>query len=273
VKKILLIGSTGFVGKKLRLELSKKYNLICPLKKRGFDVTKKKKLKKYLNEKIDIVVNLSGQEISNKKKMKDIIYKGNKNILELSNSLKKNITLIYISSSLIYGGSRYIKKENSKKNPYNIYAKSKLHVEKQYLKTKKNYLILRFSNIYGEKSKKGIISLILKSIKNKNLFKFDNIKTFKNFIYVNDVVKTIRVLINKNVKNKIINIGNENIRFKELANMLQKITKNNFEFSNKNLNINLTLSQKIDTSLIKSIINQNSFQNLEKYLKNEIRNR
>ena len=61
MKKILLIGSTGFVGKKLRLEISKKYTLICPLKKRGFDVTKKKKLKKYLNEKIDIVVNLSGQ--------------------------------------------------------------------------------------------------------------------------------------------------------------------------------------------------------------------
>ena len=80
----------------------------------------------------------------------------------------------------------------------------------------------------------------------------------------------------KNIDNcagEIINIGNENIRFKELANMLQKITKNNFEFSNKNLNINLTLSQKIDTSLIKSIINQNSFQNLEKYLKNEIKNR
>ena len=55
--------------------------------------------------------------------------------------------------------------------------------------------------------------------------------------------------------------------------MLQKSTKNNIEFYNKNLNINLTLYQKIDTSLSKSIINQNSFQNLEKYLKNENRNR
>ena len=39
MKKILLIGSTGFIGKKLKIKLSKNFKLICPTKKQDFDIT------------------------------------------------------------------------------------------------------------------------------------------------------------------------------------------------------------------------------------------
>ena len=273
MKKILLIGSTGLIGKKLKSKLSKNFVLICPTKKNKFDVTKKIKLNKYLNEKIDIVINLSGQRNSNQKKMKETIYRGNLNILNLSKKIKKEILLIYISSSLVYGNSKIKKKETSKKIPIYDYEKIKYQIEKKYLKISKNFLILRLCNIYGSNSSKGIINLILKSIKQKNTFQIDNDKTFKNFIHIDDVVNIIYYLIKNNIKNKVLNIGNENICFKDLIKIINKITKNSFKFINKNKNINLTLTQKIDTNLIKKIMNKYNFQKIEKYLKNEIKNR
>ena len=125
MKKILLIGSTGYLGKKLKLKLSKNNILVCPSRKKGFDIRKKSELKKYLNNKIDIVINLSGQQSENQRNMTDVIRMGNKNIIELSSRIKKNIKLIYISTSLVYGTSNKIFKENSKIKPINKYEKNK----------------------------------------------------------------------------------------------------------------------------------------------------
>ena len=75
MKKILLIGSTGFIGRKLKKQFLGKYNLVCPTRKKGFDITKKKNLKEYLNETVDLVINLSGQQNQNKTKMVNTIYK------------------------------------------------------------------------------------------------------------------------------------------------------------------------------------------------------
>ena len=272
MKKILLIGSTGLIGKELKFRLSKNFILICPTKKNKFDITKKNKLNKYLDKNVDIVINLSGQINNNQNKMMETIYKGNLNILDLSKKINKKLLLIYISSSLVYGNSQFIKKEKSKINPVNYYEKAKYQIEKKYLETNKDFLILRLCNIYGSESRKGIIYFILKAIKQKKIFQFDNIKTFKNFIHIDDVVNIIESLINKNIKNKVLNVGSENICFKDLIKIINKITKNSFKYTNKNKNMNLTLSQKIDTSLIKKIMKKYKFQKIKKYLNNELSN-
>ncbi len=270
MKTILLIGSTGYVGKKLKHKLSKNYTLICPGRKIGFDIRKKNELRKYLKENIDLVINLTGQQTKNRRLMTETIIQGNKNILEITSRIKKNILLIYISTSLVYGNSEKQLTENSKKNPVYAYEKLKYKIEKEYIKNKKNYLILRFSNLYGSKKKSGIISNILNSIKNKKEFYFDNINTFKNFIHIDDVINIIEYLISKNIRNKVLNIANQNICFKNLAKTLVKITNNSFRFSNKDINISQTLSQKIDNKVIKNIIKKYKFKTLESFLNNEI---
>ena len=73
MKKILIIGSTGYVGKKLKLRLSPKYSLICPKRKNIFDIKKKANLEKYFNEDIDYVINLSGQQNIKKSEMINVI--------------------------------------------------------------------------------------------------------------------------------------------------------------------------------------------------------
>ena len=272
MKKILLIGSTGYIGKKLKLKLSRKYSLICPKKEKGFDIKKKREVKKYLNHEIDYVINLSGQQNTKKKEMFNVITRGNENILQIANKIEKKMTLVFISTSLVYGYSEKILKEDSKKNPTNYYEKIKYEAEKNYIKTNKDYLILRLCNIYGEQNKSGIIGKHIKSIKNKKNFYFDNINTFKNFIYINDVVNIIETLIRKNVKNKILNIGNENISFINLSKFLSKIVNNYIIPYDKKLNIKKTLSQKINNNKIKNIMKNYNFKSLSNFLKNEIKN-
>ena len=273
MKKILLIGSSGFIGKKLKTKLIKNYELICPTKKQGFDITKKKELKKYFNHEIDVLINLSGQQNQNQTKMKKVIEKGNQNILDIAKKINKKLVLIYFSTSLVYGNGKRNKKESSKKNPLYAYEKMKYRVEKKYLKIDHNYLILRLCNIYGGIRNKGVVDLITNSVQKNKLFSFDNLKTNKNFIFIDDVINITDHLIKKNIKNKVLNIGNENLSFLNLVKILNKITNNSFRFNNKDINIDLTLSQKIDNNLIKNIIKKYKFKKIEKYLKDEISNR
>ena len=272
MKKILIIGSTGYVGKKLKLKLSSKYSLICPNRKNVFDIKKKVNLEKYFNEDIDYVINLSGQQNIKKSEMINVIEIGNNNILKIAQKIKKKVTLIFVSTSLVYGYSKKTKNEKSKTNPLKSYEKIKLKMEKKYIKSNKNYLILRFCNIYGGGDKRGIIGLILRAIRKNKNFYFDNINTYKNFIHINDVVNIIDGLIEKNIKNKILNIGNQNILFSKLSNFLSKLINNSTKFYNKNLSLRESSSQKIDNKIIKNIMPDYQFKSLQNYLKDEIKN-
>ena len=150
MKKILLIGSTGYIGKRLIKIIKKNFQIITPQRKKSFiDISNKDSLKKFISNDLDYIINLSGQE-STKKIMKKIILQGNKNIIELVSKLKKKIVVIFFSTSLVYGYSKYQIKENSKINPLSDYAKIKTQAEKLYIKSKIHFRLLRVSNVYDK---------------------------------------------------------------------------------------------------------------------------
>ena len=130
MKKILLIGSSGQLGKVIKKKLLKDYKLICPSKKKGFDITKKNELRKYISKDINYIINLSGQRESSHKNMSLTIQKGNKNIIKLVKKLNSNCIVMYFSTSLVYGNSAKLKKEKSKKKPIFYYEKAKYIAEK-----------------------------------------------------------------------------------------------------------------------------------------------
>ena len=150
MKKVLIIGSYGFIGKYLKKKLKKKFNLICPKRGDNFDIKNKKQLKKIINQNISVIINLSGQIQKNKKQMYNTIVKGNKNIIEIVNELKKNIRVYYFSTTLVYGFSHKILDETSNVNPTSIYSKYKRLAEKNYINSKINYKILRVGNVYSK---------------------------------------------------------------------------------------------------------------------------
>ena len=79
MKKVLIIGSSGYIGKYLTNKLKKKFKLILPSHSKGeLDILKIKTLKEKVKKDIYAIINLSGQNTSNRKILKKTIIEGNK---------------------------------------------------------------------------------------------------------------------------------------------------------------------------------------------------
>ena len=261
-KNILIIGSSGYLGKKLKKNLSKKYNLITPNKKK-LDITKLDNVKKYMKSSIHLVINLSGQISKNKKIMENVIVNGNKNIIQLCKN--KKIRIFYLSTSLIYGFSNLKVNENSAKKPVDNYAKLKLKAEKSYLKSKTNYTILRLCNIYNGK-KNGIVKNIINSIKKNKKINLTNKNVYRNFIHIDDAIHIICKMLEKNLKHDVYNLGFENIKLINIVNYLKAKLKMSINYLDQNLNLNKIPSQKICSKRIFNEINYKPQQRIQSYI-------
>lgn len=271
MKNILIIGSTGFIGQHLKKKLGKNFNLIYPKRKDNFRIEKKIKLKKILNDNIDIVINLSGQISKNEKDMFRTIVIGNKNIIDISKKLKKDLIIFFMSSSLVYGFSKKILNENSKLKPISTYEKFKRLAEINYIKSNINYKILRVSNVYDGK-KKGIVKNIITNFCLKKKLLVTNINTFRNYIHIDDFVNIFFKLIKKIPKKKIYNIGHENKSIKNLLKSLEKDLKIKSNYHDKKINLKYLSSQKIAKSKLLNEINYVPKINIENFLKKNILN-
>ncbi len=270
-KRILILGSSGYLGKNFSKFFKNKYLIFNShiLKKRKVDILKKKYLFNYLSKnKINIILNLSGQLLKNFNEYKKISIEGNKNLI--SYAKKNNLLNIYFSSDQVYGRSR--KKpynEKSKIAPINEYAKIKYLCEKLYNKSQTKYIIIRLSNVYDTKFKKRGFLNNLKSYfkKKKKTINLNKKNLIRNFIHIEDVCCLINHIIKSNYRNnQIFNISHENLRLEEIINMFEQ------QFKKK---VNLKIKKKeyiqdkiyIDNSLIKKKFNHKFSYNIKKCLK------
>lgn len=255
--KILLIGSSGLIGSALTEKLDKKkFKLICYDIKKPKNVSNiffikgsvedlKELYKKTKSIKIDIVIHLAaflGVNSTEKDKLKclDINILGTKNVLDfcLKRKVKK---IIFSSSSEVYGeGGRNFLKEDSFLKPKSVYGVTKV-VNEEYIKayckkTKLNYNICRFFNIYGTKQRNDFVipNFINKIKKNQAIKIYGKGNQIRSFCYVDDAVGALlKLIFNKNKnKNTTYNIGNnkEPIKMINLAKLI-------FRLTNKKINI------------------------------------
>lgn len=249
--KILIIGSNGYIGRPLTNILRKKYKLVLPSHRSSqIDVLKKNSLAKYIKKDIDIIINLSGQ-VTEKKIFKNIILDGNKNIIDLINNVKKEIIYIFVSSCLIYGYKPFPAKEDTKLTPVSSYAKYKYKAENYIKKHGKNFRILRIANVYGDSYTNGFFKRIFVSIFKKKKICFSNLSTRRNVIHLDDVAKSIDIIIrNKKfskLDNFIINIGNENIKLTKIKKIISTFFKKNLDIEDKKISVRKDSSQIICT--------------------------
>ena len=240
-KKILLIGSNGFIGKAL-LPYLKKYYLIYTLNRNVLhenvrniccDISKKNELKKkFINlPNFEYIINLSGQIQKNKLKMHNNIYIGNKNIIECFRNTKS--ILVFFSTTLVYGHSDNYSNLKSLLKPQSDYAKIKVKTENLYRKNSKNFLILRLGNVYdNELKKKGLLKNLLNSIKNDTVFTVNKIESVRNYIHVDDLIRIMKKIIDKNILNKTLNIGHQNISNKSIIKIFEKTYKKMYKIKN-----------------------------------------
>ena len=271
-KKILIVGGTGQIGSFLAEELIEKgaeiYILGRNIKKEYFQGTKIYDFGNFI--KFDLI-NDDFENLRNKigdidylvHSFSDISHESNDLFHDAYNSINVNLKTLpsllmgfksikgicFLSSIAVYGKtpSEPID-ENYLPNPISFYGCGKLGAEK-FLQNYCNYsdiplTILRISQVFGPRncSNQVIPTFIKKSLKNEPINVIENI--CKDFIYVTDVVDAIIASILKN-KNEVFNIGTgNNIRIKEIAEIILKLTRSKKE-------IHLNKKEKEFDSIIK----------------------
>jgi len=220
LKKILVTGATGQVGKFLTKKLNQEKKIFTGLdiiepKILDFDFIKvnlkeKNDFKKYKEklEDIDILIHLastvnSGQDLSlNGIDSVNLNIHGTLNLLENLPNLKH---ISFASSYMVYGKPKanpiY---ESHVTEPDNIYGASKLITEKilRVFAEKRNQSLtmLRFMGIYGIVApyvKQAIPSFIEKILNKESPTIFGTGNTKRNHIYIDDAIDAIVVSINK----------------------------------------------------------------------------
>lgn len=140
-------------------------------------------------------------------------------------------TFNFVSSWFVYGDGPIPAKEDQPCNPKGFYSITKKAAEDlliSFCKTyKMNYRIFRLANVYGpndkhvSKKKNALQYLIdeMKSNRDINLYHGGNF--IRDYIYVNDVCRAMKLCMDKGPLNEIINIGNgEPLVFKDIINLV-----------------------------------------------------
>ncbi len=215
-KKILVLGSSGILGKNLMPVLTKKFVVFHNgLTKSKIDITKFNDLNKLLNKcNPDLVINCAAfTNIDFCEINKKISYNVNvlslKKIFLIKKKNKLKFKLIQISTDQMYNNKKKIKSsENAKTTAHNEYTKQKLESEKICLKNKS--LVLRVN--FFAYAKKNIFFWILKMARSKkklNLFKDIYFSPLSVISLSNIISKIIPKVINENIYG-LFNLGSSN---------------------------------------------------------------
>ena len=273
-KKILIIGSNGFIGRYFvyffNYLISLNYSLEIDCYDNGISsATLKNELNNFKSKSIkfnkadinklkfkknyDIILFLAGiatPTIYKKYPIEtlDTSFKGLKNCLESIKNKKTNF--VYFSSSEIYGNpdSKNIPTKESYYGNVNSFGPRSCYDEGKrigetlcyvyYKKYKSNIKVIRPFNVFGpgmSKEDTRVIPSIVKSLrKNKNITIFNNGKQTRTFCYVTDAINGFLKTLINGKKGEIYNIGNEKNEIS--MNDLAKKIKQSFQNQSKIIN-------------------------------------
>jgi len=241
VKKVLVTGANGLIGYSIYKEcLSRGWNVIGIDNGWRFDITDNTIIRTSLDDFIkinqcdfDIVFHMAAingtkhfYEIPN-----TVITNNVSSDINLFNWVDANTRLMYASSSEVVSGNKVPSKEDvdivieNIHNPRWSYRLGKLLSENFLVNSNLNYIILRYFNVFGERSHNGHFFYdILKKLKNSNLDLPGGLET-RSFCYADDAAwATVELSITKDID--IVNICNdEEIIIEDAADIIAEIFK------------------------------------------------
>lgn len=220
---ILLLGSSGFVGKNLSEALSKKYNVkttqrIDPINdnKVYFDLEKKETWANILTANYDVVINSIGYGVvkseNDLNKFFQINYILSMQLREYLIKQKTDLFWIQIGSAFEYSLTNEEISENSETNPLTFYGISKLMMS-NYLSSSSNnnFLILRPFAMFGKyEEKTKIIPALINAQKDKQTIDLSTGTQERDYFFVEDLTRFLSILLENGVhqyKRELINVG------------------------------------------------------------------
>tara|TARA_Y100000992_G_scaffold248990_1_gene180652 strand:+ start:96 stop:1085 length:990 start_codon:yes stop_codon:yes gene_type:complete len=250
MKKILILGSEGFLGSVLVPYLQKEKGFhITGVDKCFFGVNNKKSvnfkffkkdynlLPKKFFENFDIIVdlvNISNDPASelNRKFTYQTNFLNKKKLYKKLKNIKNLSRYIYMSSCSVYGNNSNLISEKSKPKPISLYSKLCLKYE-EYLKKKQiiPYTIMRLGTLYGWSERMRYDIAINKIIRDMIFLKKIEIlggTQLRFFCHNMFACRVIKKIINDDKKlmlKKILNIGNFNTNIIKLSKKILQLTK------------------------------------------------
>ncbi len=214
--KILILGSSGILGRNLVRNLHNKYHILHNgLVKRKFELTKYNLLKDLIKKtNPDLVINCSAiTDLDycerNKLKSKKINVGILKDLFSIRKIYKLNFKVIQISTDQMYSKKKgYKSTEKCKLVAHNEYTRQKLNAEK--ISFNNSALILRLNFFSNEK--KNLFKWILESCKkNRKIYLFKDVyfNPLSIISLTKIISKIIPIILEKNTKG-IYNLGSIN---------------------------------------------------------------
>lgn len=241
LKKILVTGHTGFLGSHLT-EYMEPFFSVFGVSDKISDNSKITQIQKEIQNleindipsDISYIIHLAAiTDIqycqSNPTKCFDVNVNGTQNMLEISRKL--NSKFIFLSTSHVYGFPKYLPiNEDHPTSGTSIYSASKLASELLCEAYSKSYnldcSILRLFSVYGPNSPQHLVtSKIISQFLKNPVLELGNTSSKRDFIFVNDVISAIRLVMDKSTGFKIFNVGNgKSNSILELCKLLEHIT-------------------------------------------------
>jgi len=248
MKRILITGKNSYVGNSFAEWVSQypdKYE-VDKISLRT-DEWKEKDFSKY-----DVVLHVAGiAHRKEKKRDKDLYFRVNRDLAyEVAKKAKKEgvSQFIFLSSMSVYGMETGIINRDTIPKPKNFYGKSKLEAEKliEHLNDQTfKVAILRPPMVYG-KGCKGNYPKLAKLGKITPLF--PDIDNKRSMIYVDNLSKFLKVIIDDNQSGLFFSQNNEYVKTSELVKLIAK-------YNNKKIRL---------TKLFNPIINSLKFNSTVK---------
>lgn len=216
IRKILVTGATGFIGRNLVSRLEALGHTVYPFSRStGHDVTDKNSFIPFLEKEIEIVVHLAGLTFVPESWIAtDSFYRvntmGTQQVLEFCR--KAQARMVYISA-YIYGMPKYLPiDENHPIAPNNPYAHSKWLGEELCRFYSENMdvksTILRPFNLYGPgQDDRFLIPALLRQIRETGELTVKDELPKRDYLHVNDFVEACRLAMMHDETFNIFNVG------------------------------------------------------------------
>lgn len=241
MKKILITGANGFIGKNFIEHYNEAYEIIQATRDSKFDILDLDTLLDI--DEVETVLHFAAKtfvpdSFDNPYDFYSFNISSSLNIAEFCR-LKKVKKVIYLNS-YTYGSPKYLPiDENHPESFHSPYNKSKYIAEQllfQYLEDISDVVSLRLFNIYGKyQNDNFLIPTILKQISSKAITVKD-LKPKRDYLYIKDLSELLNTIINKNHTHGIFNVGSgRSSSVEEILNTIKDVLNSDLNIISENI--------------------------------------